>query len=92
MAHRSQNGLLSTYLLPGSLPSSQPIPPPATRYLTDMDQLAQLPDDFFVTSSQFTKTVYPDEYLELDVTQDSFAQKRKVIIITGASQGLGRNV
>ncbi|KAL2061429.1 hypothetical protein VTL71DRAFT_7702 [Oculimacula yallundae] len=52
--------------------------------------LAQLPDDFFVTSSQFTKTVYRDEYPELDVTQDSFSQKGKVVIITGASQGLGR--
>ncbi|KAH7327374.1 putative oxidoreductase ucpA [Rhexocercosporidium sp. MPI-PUGE-AT-0058] len=55
-----------------------------------MDQIAQLPDDFFVTSSQFTKTVYRDSYPELDVTQDSFSQKGKVIIITGASQGLGR--
>ncbi|KAG4436873.1 hypothetical protein IFR05_007636 [Cadophora sp. M221] len=55
-----------------------------------MDQLAQLPDDFFVTSSQFTKTTYRDEYPELDVTQGSFSQKGKVVIITGASQGLGR--
>ncbi|KAH9211629.1 hypothetical protein DL95DRAFT_464718 [Leptodontidium sp. 2 PMI_412] len=55
-----------------------------------MDQLAQLPDDFFVTSSQFTKTAYRDEYPELDVTQESFSQKGKVVIITGAGQGLGR--
>lgn len=57
-----------------------------------MDQLAQLPDDFFVTSSQFTKTVYRDDYPKLDVTQRSFSQKGKVVVITGASQGLGRKV
>ncbi|KAK0104218.1 hypothetical protein ONS96_005311 [Cadophora gregata f. sp. sojae] len=53
-----------------------------------MDQLAQLPDDSFVTSSQFTKTVYHDEYPELHVTQEYFSQKGKVVIITGAMQGL----
>ncbi len=57
-----------------------------------MDQLSQLPDDFFVAASQFTKATYRDEYPETDVTQASFSQKGKVVVITGASQGLGRQV
>ena len=54
--------------------------------------LAALPDDFFVTVSQFTKTVYRDEYPDIDPTSEALSQEGKVVIITGTSQGIGRHV
>jgi NADP-dependent 3-hydroxy acid dehydrogenase YdfG len=53
---------------------------------------SSLPDDFFVTSSQYTNTVHRDIYPAIDPTLPALSQKGKVIIITGASQGLGRHV
>jgi len=54
--------------------------------------LAALPDDFFVTVSQFTKTVYRDEYPDIDPTSEALSQEGKVVVITGTSQGIGRHV
>jgi hypothetical protein len=54
--------------------------------------LSALPDDFFVTSSQFTKTTYRDEYPSVNPTSPALTQTGKVVIVTGASQGLGRHV
>jgi hypothetical protein len=54
--------------------------------------LAALPDDFFVTVSQFTKTIYRDEYPDVDPTSKALTQEGKVVVITGASQGIGRQV
>jgi hypothetical protein len=51
-----------------------------------------LPDDYFITSSQYTKTVHRDVYPAIEPTLPALSQKGKVIIITGASQGLGRHV
>jgi hypothetical protein len=51
---------------------------------------AALPDDFFVTVSQFTKTAYRDEYPDVDPTSQALSQEGKVVVITGASSGLGR--
>ncbi|KAF2664019.1 NAD(P)-binding protein [Microthyrium microscopicum] len=48
-----------------------------------------LPEDYFVTSMQFTKHVYRDTYPSIDPTSPALSQKGKVIIITGASRGLG---
>lgn len=53
--------------------------------------LDQLPDDFFVTLSQFTKTTYRDLYPGVDPTSPALSQKGKVVVITGTSQGLGRH-
>ncbi|KAE8449504.1 hypothetical protein EG329_008113 [Mollisiaceae sp. DMI_Dod_QoI] len=53
--------------------------------------LSQLPDDFFITSSQFTKTTYRDVYPGVDPTSAALSQKGKVVVITGSSQGLGRH-
>ncbi|KUJ18760.1 NAD(P)-binding protein [Mollisia scopiformis] len=53
--------------------------------------LSQLPDDFFVTLSQFTKTTYRDVYPVVDPTSPALSQQGKVVIITGTSQGLGRH-
>jgi hypothetical protein len=54
--------------------------------------LAALPDDFFVTVSQFTKTAYRDEYPDVDPTSKALSQEGKVVVISGTSQGLGRQV
>jgi len=52
--------------------------------------LDALPDDFFVTVSQFTKTAYRDEYPEIDPTSKALSQEGKIVVITGTSQGIGR--
>lgn len=46
-----------------------------------------LPVDYFVKTMQFTARTHRDIYAAIDPT--SLPQKDKVIIITGASQGLG---
>ncbi|EDU43895.1 conserved hypothetical protein [Pyrenophora tritici-repentis Pt-1C-BFP] len=51
--------------------------------------MENLPTDHFVKSQQFVPTVHRDVYPAIDPTQPSLSQKGKVIIITGASQGLG---
>ena len=65
--------------------------PDKIAHLCTMD-LATLPDDFFVTLGQYTKTVYRDQYPAIDPRSAALSQKGKVVIITGASQGLGRHV
>ncbi|KAF2448569.1 NAD(P)-binding protein [Karstenula rhodostoma CBS 690.94] len=50
----------------------------------------QTPDpDFFVKAQQFTAHTYRDVYPAIDPTNSSLSQAGKVVIITGASQGLG---
>jgi hypothetical protein len=53
---------------------------------------AALPDDFFVTVSQFTRTTYRDEYPDINPTSKALSQEGKVVVITGTSQGIGRQV
>jgi hypothetical protein len=48
--------------------------------------------DHFVKSQQFTSTTHRDVYPAINPKQPSLSQKGKVIIITGASQGLGARV
>jgi len=50
----------------------------------------QLPSDYFITTHQFTKTVHRDEYPSIDPTSAKLSQKGKAVIITGASQGIGK--
>jgi len=52
--------------------------------------MENLPDDYFVTKSQFTKTTHRDVYPAIDPAADSNSQAGKVIVITGASKGIGR--
>jgi hypothetical protein len=52
----------------------------------------QLPDDYFVTSLAWTKHTYRDQYPSIDPTSPALSQAGKVIIITGASRGLGARV
>ncbi|KAH7413157.1 putative oxidoreductase ucpA [Cadophora sp. MPI-SDFR-AT-0126] len=47
-------------------------------------------DDYWVKQQQFTKTVYRDVYPAIDPTSASNSQAGKVVVITGASRGLGR--
>ncbi len=54
--------------------------------------LTSLPPDYFTTSSQFTKKVNSDVYPSIDPTSPALSQAGKVVIITGASKGLGRQV
>jgi len=47
-------------------------------------------EDYWVKKQQFTKTVYRDVYPAIDPTSASNSQAGKVVVITGASRGLGR--
>ncbi|USP72872.1 hypothetical protein yc1106_00146 [Curvularia clavata] len=51
--------------------------------------MENLPDDHFVKLQQFVPVVHRDLYPAIDPKQSSLSQKGHVIIITGASQGLG---
>jgi len=64
-------------------------PPSKDTAIMDLDAL---PDDFFVTTSQFTKTAYRDEYPDLDPASEALSQEGKIVVITGTSQGIGRYV
>ncbi|KAI8949743.1 hypothetical protein F4801DRAFT_390099 [Xylaria longipes] len=49
----------------------------------------KLPTNFFVTLFQYTKTVHSDQYPAIDPTREDLNLAGKVVIITGASRGLG---
>lgn len=51
--------------------------------------MENLPTDFFVTSSAYTPTVYRDQYPSIDPRSPASSQAGQVIIITGASSGIG---
>ncbi|TVY62255.1 Short chain dehydrogenase citE [Lachnellula suecica] len=49
------------------------------------------PSDFYVKQAQFTRTTYRDIYPAIDPTASSNSQAGRAIVITGASQGIGRH-
>jgi NADP-dependent 3-hydroxy acid dehydrogenase YdfG len=51
-----------------------------------MDQLSL---DFFTTTSAYTPHVYRDQYPSINPTSATLSQASKVILITGASAGIG---
>ncbi|KAG7292168.1 hypothetical protein NEMBOFW57_002203 [Staphylotrichum longicolle] len=51
--------------------------------------MENLPADHFVTSLQFTKHVYQDVYPSIDPSNPELSLAGKVVIITGASRGIG---
>jgi hypothetical protein len=53
---------------------------------------ASLPPDYFISSLQFMKKVHTQLYPTIDPTSPALSQAGKVVIITGASKGLGRSV
>ncbi|KAI9752200.1 MAG: hypothetical protein M1815_000660 [Lichina confinis] len=53
--------------------------------------MSKLPDDHFVTSHQFTRKAYRDQYPSIDPASPALSQAGKVVVvITGASKGIGR--
>ncbi|KIX05171.1 uncharacterized protein Z518_06043 [Rhinocladiella mackenziei CBS 650.93] len=51
--------------------------------------MENLPEDFWATSGAYTPHIYRDQYPSIDPTTASLSQAGKVIIITGASSGIG---
>ncbi|KAK4442366.1 hypothetical protein QBC34DRAFT_313295 [Podospora aff. communis PSN243] len=51
--------------------------------------MENLPADYWVTSLQFTRTVYQDVYPSIDPSRPELLLAGKVVIITGASRGIG---
>ncbi|KAH6618407.1 hypothetical protein B0J18DRAFT_278440 [Chaetomium sp. MPI-SDFR-AT-0129] len=51
--------------------------------------MENLPKDHFVTSLQFTKNVYQDVYPSIEPTRPELSVAGKVVIVTGASRGIG---
>lgn len=51
-----------------------------------------LPNDFFVTSFQFTPQVFQDQYPAIDPSQPGLSLAGKVVVVTGASRGIGAKV
>ncbi|KAI9860529.1 MAG: hypothetical protein M1824_003054 [Vezdaea acicularis] len=49
-----------------------------------------LPEDYFVTSMAFTKSTHIDEYPAIDPSAPALSQAGKVIVVSGASSGIGQ--
>jgi hypothetical protein len=54
-----------------------------------MADLSKLPKDFYVTSMQFTKNAHHDAYPAIDPCLPEHSLAGKVVIVTGASRGIG---
>ncbi|KAI0395818.1 NAD(P)-binding protein [Xylariaceae sp. FL0594] len=50
---------------------------------------SKLPTNFFAAALQFTKTIHDDVYPSIDPARKELSLPGKVVIITGASRGLG---
>jgi FlaA1/EpsC-like NDP-sugar epimerase len=61
-------------------------------YTIQQAKMEHLPKDFFVTSMQFTQDTYRDVYPGVDPTSADLSMAGKVVIITGASGGIGGKV
>jgi hypothetical protein len=57
-----------------------------------MADLSKLPKDFYVTSMQFTKNAHQDAYPAIDPSIPEHSLMGKVVVITGASRGIGAMV
>lgn len=51
--------------------------------------MAELPPDYHVRKDAYTTTVYRQPYPSIDPTSPALSQAGKVVIITGASSGIG---
>lgn len=56
------------------------------------DPLKGLPDDYPVTSQAFTKQTYRDVYPAIDPSNAALSQEGKIVIVTGAGRGIGKEV
>ncbi|KAI1813260.1 NAD(P)-binding protein [Poronia punctata] len=50
---------------------------------------SKLPTNFFATAMQFTKNIHDDQYPSIDPTRKQLSLAGKIVVITGASRGLG---
>jgi len=51
--------------------------------------MENLPEDYWATSSAYTPHIYRDQYPSIDPSSAALSQSGKVVIITGASAGIG---
>ncbi|KUJ18591.1 NAD(P)-binding protein [Mollisia scopiformis] len=51
--------------------------------------LSTLPKDWVVTSGQFTRKAHTNVYPAINPTQPSNSLKGKIVVVTGASRGIG---
>lgn len=56
------------------------------------DPLKGLPDDYVIKSQAFTKDIYRDVYPAIDPSNPALSQAGKIVIVTGASKGIGKKV
>ena len=54
-----------------------------------MPDLSALPKDWVVTSGQFTRKAYTNVYPAVDPTKIGAPLRGKVVVVTGASKGIG---
>ena len=54
--------------------------------------MEELPEDYYVNQFAFTNTLYRDIYPAINPGNANLSQKGKVVVITGASQGIGQKV
>jgi short subunit dehydrogenase len=54
--------------------------------------MGELPEDYYVKQSAFTKTLHRDIYPAINPENEKLSQKGRVVVITGASQGIGQKV
>ena len=47
--------------------------------------MENLPDDFFITSFQFTPHIYRDVYPSIESSAPKLSQSGRVVVITGAN-------
>jgi FlaA1/EpsC-like NDP-sugar epimerase len=55
-----------------------------------MADMADLPEDYYVKQFAFTKTLHRDIYKAINPESKKLSQKGKVVVITGASGGIGQ--
>lgn len=55
-------------------------------------QMSELDDDYFTTLNLFTTTYHRDVYDAINPENPRLSQAGKVIVITGASSGIGKEV
>lgn len=54
--------------------------------------LNSLPTDYWIKQEALTRALHRDEYDAIDPTSPALSQAGKVIVVTGASQGIGKEV
>jgi hypothetical protein len=58
----------------------------------NMSNMEELPEDYYVNQFAFTKVLYRDIYPAINPENKNISQEGKVVVITGATQGIGQRV